>query len=80
MNRIESQADQVVTDFSTKKMREAYESLNESKQTNPSQEVLLKLVKDVNSWIAFLDLADTYPRFRVAIGKGKKITVEIFYP
>ncbi|NCN87353.1 MAG: hypothetical protein GW941_00490 [Candidatus Pacebacteria bacterium] len=80
MNHLESLANGVVTDFACQKTREAYKKLSEVNQADLSREVLLDLVKDMNSWIAFLDLADSYPRFRVVEEEGKQEKVEIYYP
>ncbi|MDH5533175.1 MAG: hypothetical protein OEX81_01970 [Candidatus Pacebacteria bacterium] len=78
-NKLFNQADWVVTKFTTKKMKDSYKKLQEAQEEGESAEVLIGLVKTVNSWIAFLDLADTYPRFKVVSKTSGKAEVEIFY-
>lgn len=65
----EQRANQIVTTYVTKKTFAAKKRLDEAIASEESEEILIKLVRDLNLWIAFLDLADSYPRYKLVNGQ-----------
>lgn len=65
----EQRANQIVTTYTTKKTLEAKRKLDQAVASEKPEEVISKLVKDLNTWIAFLDLADSYPRYMLVNGQ-----------